>query len=196
MRTRNELGDPGHGESRGPSRLGGDVIPKATIADLLGQYPTIGGVWSKDRIYPTLRSNNQLGTLELPDYPMHEGFGVKPKNHIPGRVVHKYLCEYAENFGLTSRIRFNSKALSAEKEDDGRWKLHVVPTETDVGGKEYELFCNKLIIATGLTSRPVSCLSKRWFIMAFFSLSTTGGSTLQGRRRFWRTNSQLSRAGH
>ncbi|KAK7550102.1 hypothetical protein IWX49DRAFT_151125 [Phyllosticta citricarpa] len=121
---------------------------------ILDTYPTIGGVWSQDRIYPTLRSNNQLGTLELPDYPMHDGFGVAPRCHIPGKVVHKYLCEYSDNFGLTGRIRFNSMALSAEKQDDGRWKLHVVPTETDVGGREYELFCNKLIVATGLTSRP------------------------------------------
>ncbi|GAB7353461.1 hypothetical protein MBLNU459_g3921t1 [Dothideomycetes sp. NU459] len=118
-------------------------------------YPTIGGVWSKARIYPTLRSNNQLGTLELPDYKMHEGFGVEPGNHIPGAVVHNYLREYADNFNIFNLIRFNTKVKSAEKLDDGSWKLEVDSLKTeDNPARTYSVSTKKLIIATGLTSQP------------------------------------------
>ena len=87
---------------------------------------------------------------------MHEGFGVKPGEHIPGMTVHKYLCEYADHFGLTKRMRLNSKALSAEKLQDGKWEIEVKESKTaNEPARTYKLQCEKLIVATGLTSQPV-----------------------------------------
>ena len=60
-------------------------MPYVILSDCL-QGNSIGGVWAKERIYPGLRSNNLLGTFELPSYPVHKELGVKPGEHIPGEV--------------------------------------------------------------------------------------------------------------
>ncbi|KAK4960228.1 hypothetical protein LTR10_003121 [Elasticomyces elasticus] len=117
---------------------------------LLDQNKTIGGVWAKQRLSPGLRTNNLKGMLELPDYPLHDGFGVKEGEYLPGTVVHDYLAEYAKHWNIYDRIRFESKALQAEQLPDGEgWHLSV----SGPGGP-YMLTTKKLIVATGLTSQP------------------------------------------
>ncbi|KAK1815421.1 hypothetical protein LTR12_010218 [Friedmanniomyces endolithicus] len=118
---------------------------------ILDNNKSIGGTWAKERLYEGLRSNNLRGTLEFPDYPLHDGFGVKQGEYLPGTVVHDYLAEYAKHWNIHDRIRFESKALDAEKVEDaehGGWRLTV----SSPGG-EYKLVTRKLIVATGLTSQ-------------------------------------------
>lgn len=113
---------------------------------------TLGGVWSKERLYPGLKSNNMLGTYEFSDYPMDtKTYGVLPGEHIPGSVVHRYLTNYAEHFGIFHRIQFQSIVKVAEHQETGGWVLKVTQTSQD---SHKELFTNKLIVATGLTSEP------------------------------------------
>ena len=120
--------------------------------------PSIGGTWSRELLYPGLRSNNQLGTFEYTDFPMHEGYGVKKEQHVPGSVMHDYLCDYAEHFDLIRRIRLNTKVVSAE-EVDGSWVLRIVTRQPSIVEEtrqsECTITCDKLIIATGLTCAPV-----------------------------------------
>ncbi|KAK0890921.1 hypothetical protein LTR02_014366 [Friedmanniomyces endolithicus] len=119
---------------------------------ILDNNKSIGGTWAKERLYEGLRSNNLRGTLEFPDYPLHDGFGVKQGEYLPGPVVHDYLAEYAKHWNIHERIRFESKALDAEKVEDlnhGGWRLTV----SGPGG-EYKLITRKFIVATGLTSQP------------------------------------------
>ena len=87
-----------------------------------------------------------VGTYEYPDYPMDESFGVKAGEHIPGAVLHKYLSSYAQKFGVSERMRLNTKVETAEKKENG-WLLH---TSTEHGSEQY--LTEKLIVATGLTS--------------------------------------------
>lgn len=115
---------------------------------MLEAASTLGGVWSEDRLYPELRSNNILGTYEYPDFPM-KGFGEEEGKHIPGEVIHKYLLKYAEVFGVAERIRFNTKVKTAEYRGDDGWVL------TLEGEADEKLECRKLIVATGLTSEPI-----------------------------------------
>ncbi|KAK3378900.1 hypothetical protein B0T24DRAFT_521919 [Lasiosphaeria ovina] len=126
--------------------------PDKTLA-ILDAGSSLGGVWAKDRLYPSLKTNNMLGTYEYPDFPMDTAtFGVKPGEHIPGAVVHAYLSKYAEKFDILGRIRYRSKVLSAEHRDDdanGGWTLTV-----QTGQGETKLLARKLILATGLTSEP------------------------------------------
>lgn len=118
---------------------------------VLDKYTSIGGVWAKENIYEGLRSNNLLGTFELPDFPMHEGFGAKEGEHIPGMSLYRYLCGYADHFGLTERMRLETEVLEAEKMVDvgDGWRLSVRSKEGD-----YVVETAKLIVATGLTSQP------------------------------------------
>ena len=125
---------------------------------ILDQNKTIGGVWAKEKLYPGLRSNNLIGTYEFTDFPMHDGFGVKKEQHIPGTVIHEYLRQYAERFDLSRRITFERKVKSAEKIQKG-WRLQVAFTdgsEKTSEGRLEALTCSKLIVATGLTSEPNS----------------------------------------
>ncbi|KAK3988494.1 hypothetical protein QBC44DRAFT_268679 [Cladorrhinum sp. PSN332] len=121
---------------------------------ILDADSTLGGVWAKDRLYPELRANNMLGTYEFPDFPMDtETFGVKPGDHIPGHVMHRYLSKYAERFGIIDKIRYRTKVVVAEHQDgtdsERGWNLTI---SVENGVSEERIFAQKLIVATGLTS--------------------------------------------
>ncbi|KAF1964296.1 dimethylaniline monooxygenase (N-oxide forming) [Bimuria novae-zelandiae CBS 107.79] len=120
---------------------------------VLESASSAGGVWSRDRLYPGLQSNNLLGCYEYSDFPMDTAtFGVKPGQHIPGSVLSKYLTAYAEHFGVHRHIRFNTRVESAEERSEGDgWTIVARHTETDA---ESTLHTKKLIVATGLTSQP------------------------------------------
>jgi cation diffusion facilitator CzcD-associated flavoprotein CzcO len=112
--------------------------------------PTIGGVWAAHRLYPALKTNNLLGTYEYPDFPMDtKTYGVKQGEHIPGIVIHRYLADYAEKFGVADKIRFKHHVVSAEHQESGGWVLSV-----ESEGRESTIFARKLVVATGLTSEP------------------------------------------
>jgi hypothetical protein len=123
---------------------------------VLDKYQSLGGTWSKDRLYTGLRSNNIKGTLEFPDYPFHDGLGIKDGQHPTGEAIHAYLQEYAQHFDIDHRIRYESKVLDVTKlnsdiengEGEG-WRLTVQTPE-----KQYFVETEKLIIATGLSSQP------------------------------------------
>jgi hypothetical protein len=128
-----------------------DVNPSHNIV-IVDANASIGGVWSKDRLYPSLKSNNMLGTFEWSDWPMDtETFGVKSGEHIPGEVVHKYLCSYAEKFDLVRRIELNSKVETAEAGPDDAWTLRITQCHASKQ-QTVMMVTNKLVVATGMTS--------------------------------------------
>ncbi|PBP28502.1 flavin-binding monooxygenase-like protein [Diplocarpon rosae] len=108
---------------------------------------SVGGVWGNGRLYPTLKSNNMVGTYENPDFPMDEAtWGVKPGQHIPAIVMHEYLTAFAKKFGVWERTRFNCRVESIEHGEKEGWKLTVG------GGGEGMIVTKKLVLATGMTS--------------------------------------------
>ena len=82
-------------------------------------------------------------------------FGVKPREHIPGYVINKYLKAYASEFGIADLIRFNTKVTTAEHQDgtEGGWIL-TVATKGQEGTVTTQLYARRMILATGLTSEP------------------------------------------
>lgn len=115
---------------------------------------SIGGVWSAERLYPGLQSNNMLGTYEFSDFPMDPlTFGVRPGQHIPGHVLHEYLTRFARRFGLFDRIRLGRKVEVAEHRDGGGWLLTVAASPYgEEAARREQLVARKLVVATGLTS--------------------------------------------
>jgi len=84
-----------------------------------------------------------------------EKFGVKPGQHIPGEVVHRYLTEFAKTFDIWRRIRFRTMVEEIQQASNGQWIL-TTSYSTD-GQKAMEMkkiAVNKLIMATGVTSYP------------------------------------------
>ena len=127
---------------------------------ILDSSESIGGVWSKNRLYPGLSSNNLLGSYEFSDFPMDEKtFGVKSGEHIPGTVIHKYLSMYAKKHDILRRIRFNHKVESVKRMAAGGWMVSSSGTRIDMQKQGTEagnepILAHKLVIATGLTSQP------------------------------------------
>lgn len=79
-------------------------------------------------------------------------FGVKPKQHIPGRVVHEYLEKVAEEFDIADKIRYSTRVVSAEHKDSGGWVVEAVRSAGGAPGAGTTVFAEKLVVATGLTS--------------------------------------------
>ncbi|KAK4095854.1 FAD/NAD(P)-binding domain-containing protein [Parathielavia hyrcaniae] len=126
--------------------------PSKTLA-ILDSGSSLGGVWGKDRLYPTLKTNNMLGTFEYPDFPMTtDAFGVRSGEHMSGEVMYRYLTRYAEHFGILGLIRYRTAVISAEHQcsAQGGWILTIRHGES-----QHRLFAHKLVIAAGFTSEPV-----------------------------------------
>ena len=110
---------------------------------------TIGGVWGKENLCPGLTLNNKLGTWEYTDPPMDRSLGVRSGQHVPGEVAYKYFCQFARLFDLDKKIQLRSFVHSAEL-DEHEWKLQLSKGGQPARG----VTCRRLVVATGLTSKP------------------------------------------
>ncbi|KAH8665039.1 hypothetical protein BGZ60DRAFT_410647 [Tricladium varicosporioides] len=129
--------------------------PKITILDYAD---SIGGTWAKERLYPGLKTNNVVGTFEFSDFPLDtKKYGLHPGDHIPGNVVHEYLLEFAECYGISSLIRYRTKVHATTLLKDSTWRVEYSLTglydNEDLAARS-QIIASKLVIATGLTSQP------------------------------------------
>ncbi|KAI1348951.1 hypothetical protein F5Y01DRAFT_327900 [Xylaria sp. FL0043] len=107
---------------------------------------TVGGVWSKDRLYPNLVAQVRHGLFNYSDTPMPRNGGNPKDPKVTGDMIHDYLQKYAEDHDLLSHIRFNTFVTDAKKFQGG-WQLSLKGTDEII---ETE----KLLVATGVTSIP------------------------------------------
>ncbi|KAI1745000.1 hypothetical protein F4680DRAFT_403971 [Xylaria scruposa] len=107
---------------------------------------TVGGVWSKDRLYPNLVAQVRHGLFNYSDTPMPRNGGNPKDPKVTGEMIHTYLQKYAEDHDLLRRIRFNTFVTDA-KQFEGGWRLSLKGTDEVI---ETE----KLLVATGVTSIP------------------------------------------
>lgn len=104
--------------------------------------------WAKERVYPGLKTNNLVGTLEYPDFPLvPEEFGVERGQHVPGHIIHEYLSRYAEKFEIANKIWLKHEVVSAEHQDNGGWIITA-----EAGGQTIKIDAAKIVVATGLSS--------------------------------------------
>lgn len=118
---------------------------------LLESAPDLGGVWSRSRMHPAIMTQAPQGMFEYPCFPMEK----LPKDKVfhgyfPGSHVTAYLNAFSTHTlfsGKTvqDRIVFNSHVNHINKAG----KFWTVST-----GSDASFTCEKLIIATGLTSTP------------------------------------------
>lgn len=85
---------------------------------------------------------------------MDASYGLKTGDHIPGPIIHKYFADFITKYDLKKRIRYSTKVVTAEKLANG-WKL-TTNTLTDAGITESTIITQKLMVATGITSRARS----------------------------------------
>jgi hypothetical protein len=130
-----------------------EVHPSATLL-VVDESQSVGGTWARERLYPGLKTNNIFGSYELSDFPMDASrYGVEGTGHIPGHVVHAYLCDVADGFGITPCLMLNKKVIATDLLDDGSWRVSLQGVNREDRIVE-EIHAAKLVIATGLTSKP------------------------------------------
>lgn len=118
--------------------------PNADVT-ILDSDSTVGGVWSKERLYPNLVAQVKLGFFNYSDTPMPKQ-GATESDLVTGTMIHDYLSKYAMDHHLLHRIRFNTTVQRAERCDRG-WRLSFKESNEIM---ETE----KLMVATGVTSIP------------------------------------------
>ncbi|RMD42203.1 hypothetical protein DV735_g2934, partial [Chaetothyriales sp. CBS 134920] len=126
---------------------------------------TVGGVWSKEKVYEDLYAQIAHPLFEYSFYRM-PAEGLSPDGFISGesssrsfhletghadeflgRTIHKYLTDFARDFDLNRRIQLETSVTKVERTYSGGWSLDV-----DNGPS---LTCDKLIWAVGGTSSPI-----------------------------------------
>ncbi|KAK2772277.1 cofactor FMO1 FAD enzyme [Colletotrichum kahawae] len=107
---------------------------------------TVGGVWSKERLYPNLVAQVKLGLFNYSDKPMRPYKGDAKDPRVTGEMIHDYLQEYAEDHDILRRIRFNTFVETATQCEEG-WRLTL-------RGENEVIVARKLMVATGVTSIP------------------------------------------
>ncbi|KLU92408.1 hypothetical protein MAPG_11354 [Magnaporthiopsis poae ATCC 64411] len=122
-----------------------DFCPSARLV-IIDDQATVGGVWSRARIYPTLFAQIKHGMFEYSFYPMrHEG--ITEDGYVSGETIHQYLVDFAHDFGLAARSRLSTTVTGVVQLPDRRWRLEIA------GSAPIE--CEKLIYASGAVSHPV-----------------------------------------
>jgi cation diffusion facilitator CzcD-associated flavoprotein CzcO len=114
------------------------------------QAPDVGGVWSRTRRYPGLRTQNNKGTYHLSDLPMPAHYPQWPT----GGQVQRYLERYVDLFGLGGVLRLSTEVVAAELVDgESAWLIATRPTgrEHPVDRQRYD----HLVVANGIFSEPL-----------------------------------------
>ena len=115
---------------------------------------TVGGVWSKQRLYPNLVAQVKLGLFNYTDAPMPDS-GKTKNDMVTGNMIHDYLQRYAEDHDLVRRIRFNTCVKNVSKTTQG-WRLRIRYLQESASF----LDSAKLLVCTGVTSIPSMPLMK------------------------------------
>lgn len=121
---------------------------------------TIGGVWSSSRIYPGLIADSPPAIFDYSDLPMDKELGIDKWADLPAEKVHDYLERFTDKFDLRRRCKLSTRVLTVERDSEKGeegyvWRLEV---ETKKDFEEHSvrevLLCDKLIVATGVSSTP------------------------------------------
>ncbi|RYO85820.1 hypothetical protein DL766_008131 [Monosporascus sp. MC13-8B] len=117
------------------------------FSSLLYSYAaSIGGVWSAEKVYPTLYAQIKHGLFEYSFYPMrHEG--ITEDGYISGDAIHTYLNDFASDCDLLRRTRLRTTVTNVSRSASGGWRLEIA--------EKSPIECAKLIYASGATSHPV-----------------------------------------
>ncbi|TQK71873.1 NAD(P)/FAD-dependent oxidoreductase [Nocardioides sp. SLBN-35] len=118
-------------------QLGHDV----TVHD---KAPDVGGVWSRTRRYPGLRTQNNKQTYHFSDHPMPRRF----PQWLEGAQVQEYLEEYVARFGLAPFLRLGTGVEQAVPAAGGGWD--VTTTGAEAGTEHYD----HLVVANGIFCEP------------------------------------------
>ncbi|PLB43432.1 hypothetical protein P170DRAFT_459815 [Aspergillus steynii IBT 23096] len=132
----------------------GKPVPALLIVDAASG---LGGTWASDRLYPNLLSQNSYGLYEFSDLPLASVVPPDPKDQdnqfIAGWKINRYLHVWSEKWDLLKHMRFNWKVSKISRLPTKEWRIEILTSRSP---QSIVLLCDKLILATGLTSQPFS----------------------------------------
>ncbi len=119
--------------------------------DCFEKGSTIGGNWRYENdngtssAYKSLHINSARKLMSYKAFPMPEDYPDYPSHW----QVAKYFDDYAERFGLTERIAFNTEVVAAEPVD-GAWEVTI----EDADGKRRSERYRAVLVANGHHWKP------------------------------------------
>ncbi|AUT02699.1 K+ transport protein [Nostoc sp. CENA543] len=127
----------------------------------------IGGVWEKSRVYPGLTIQSPRDTYAFPDYPMPASYPEWPT----AEQTRNYLISYAEHFGVTPRIRFQTEVTQVTRKTSEipKWLVNIRFRDQVSGELQQEqLEFDFVVVCTGIFHIPYqpSLPGKEEFIAA------------------------------
>ncbi len=147
---RGDLTQMDYSEVKNVGIIGAGVAGLTTAKMLLAQgvrctvferSSKVGGVWTVG--YSNFGVQVQKDIYEFPDYPLPKD----APDFTPGPVVQRYLADYANHFGVTPHIRFDSTVVDMARRDDDGWT--VVSCQ---GDQEHRDDFDLVVVAIGLYS--------------------------------------------
>jgi dimethylaniline monooxygenase (N-oxide forming) len=109
----------------------------------------VGGVWSSQRRYPGLRTQNVKSTYAFSDFP----FPCEVPEWPTGDQVQAYLAAYVERFALADRLRLGTEVVAAELDEAAAtWTLHTA--DVAAGTSATDTF-DHLVVANGIFCDPL-----------------------------------------
>ncbi len=132
--------------------ISGLVAAKTFLEDgfevtVFEKKPSLGGVWEKSRAYPDVKTQNSRHTYCFTDYPMPEDYPEWPN----GEQVRRYLQSYADNFGVSERISFQTEVTDISRKT-GEKAVWVVSLKKD--GKQEKHEFDFVLVCNGLLYNP------------------------------------------
>ena len=110
--------------------------------------PDVGGVWSRTRRYPGVRTQNTKETYGFSDFPMPKSYPQWPS----GAQVQAFLEAYVEHFGLAPYVHLDTEVVAADLDETaGRWTVTTRGTAT---GEEHTHEFDHLVVANGIFCDP------------------------------------------
>lgn len=108
----------------------------------------LGGVWEKSRRYPGIITQTPGTMYSFPDYPLPKSYPEWPS----GEQVGAYLESYANHFGVSERIQFNTEVIGLNAIEDG-YKGWTLTSRTSNGNTATSYF-DFVVICNGVNHIP------------------------------------------
>ncbi|KAI6098806.1 FAD/NAD(P)-binding domain-containing protein [Pisolithus croceorrhizus] len=114
---------------------------------LLTRDKSVGGVWERQRIYPSLSLNNVYGEFCFSSLPM-----PPPQNQkrLGGEDMCSYMEKFADTF-LAGKIQFETEVLNIRRATGSGWEIQVQDLRTKVN---QILVYDRIVLCTGGCSEP------------------------------------------
>lgn len=126
---------------------------------MLEYRPEIGGQWAyqaepdengefQSSMYDGVMLNSCRDTTAFSDFPIDP---ARHGDYFSHRLMHKYIMDYVDHFGLLKHVSLRTKVLSCTQTEDERWTVKLQQAGHEPEERTYDI----LVSATGINTLPV-----------------------------------------